>query len=86
MPTISGLQLVRLARTLAAALPVVVMNGGMTMDEMRMYHTFPAITILPKPFSGDQLLAAVHKLLNGADVSMLNNWTGKTVHSESAKA
>ena len=59
MPGLSGVDLVRKARSTVTALPVIVMTGDCTADERRTLLRHGVSDWLNKPFEMEELLAAV---------------------------
>jgi DNA-binding NtrC family response regulator len=66
MPEMDGLELLVQFRTLAPAMPVIVMSGGAQtggLDLLADARLLGAFTTLAKPFSIDELLVAVARAL-----------------------
>ncbi|WP_145979058.1 PAS domain-containing hybrid sensor histidine kinase/response regulator [Gemmatimonas phototrophica] len=59
MPGQDGLSLTREIRERWPELPVVIVSGLVTDDLWQQVRAFPRVTLLPKPFSEQQLRAAV---------------------------
>jgi CheY-like chemotaxis protein len=69
MPT-NGIKLIEKLRVLAPGLPVMVMSGGRrsrSADSLEQARSAGAVAVLEKPFSREQLLAAVAKALEPPD-------------------
>ncbi len=70
MPEVDGIGLILAMRKRHPRLRVVAMSGGgrtRNMDFLRMASALGAHATLPKPFTPDQLLAAVNAALNAPD-------------------
>jgi DNA-binding NtrC family response regulator len=70
MPEVDGIGLILAMRKRHPRLRVVAMSGGgrtRNMDFLRMAGALGAHATLPKPFTPDQLLAAVNAALNAPD-------------------
>ena len=66
MPEMDGLELLVQFRTLAPAMPVIVMSGGVQtggLDLLADARLLGAFTTLAKPFSIDELFGAVARAL-----------------------
>lgn len=67
MAGMDGLAVVRAARLLDAALPIVMLTGGSDMETAKRALDDGARAYFTKPFDADGLLGEVRRLLNGAD-------------------
>lgn len=61
LPYVSGIGLVQLVRERYAGLPVICMTGGGAAEEVTQQENPDAM--LPQPFTPDELLQAVQRLL-----------------------
>eukprot|EP01034_Spumella_vulgaris_P018742 gene18742-23961_t len=59
MPGITGLELIRRARALPFAGPIIVTSGRVSDDEQRELAKLRVTTIVQKPFSVETLVAAL---------------------------
>jgi CheY-like chemotaxis protein len=62
MPEMSGIEVIRELRTEAPALPVIAMSGSGTsrdLELLRSAQLLGAVAVLGKPFSWDELMAAI---------------------------
>ena len=64
MPKVSGVELVKKLRSEGVALPVILVSGTMLMEELNGDPWLPLDAMLLKPFTGDELLGAVEKVLS----------------------
>jgi DNA-binding response OmpR family regulator len=64
MPKISGVELVRKVRSARMALPVIMASGARPAEELGLQLE----AILLKPFTGEQLLGEVKRVLHEADM------------------
>ena len=63
MPNLSGVELVEKVRSAHLTLPVILVSGTMPLQELSQHPWLhPAATLL-KPFTGDELLRTVRKVL-----------------------
>jgi|SRR6516162_3012606 two-component system nitrogen regulation response regulator GlnG len=63
MPELDGLEIIAGLRTRFPELPIIAMTGH-TPDLLSVARKMGSNEILPKPFSSDELLAAVQKVLS----------------------
>jgi two-component system OmpR family response regulator len=63
MPRMSGLQLVRKLRSAGIELPVVLASGSRFEDAVLKDATLNFAAVIPKPFTLDDLIATVKKVL-----------------------
>ena len=67
MPKVSGVELVKKLHAIGMALPVIMATGSLPEVEFTRYPWLrPAATLL-KPFTGDELLGTVEKVLRVTD-------------------
>jgi DNA-binding response OmpR family regulator len=67
MPKVSGVELLKKLRAACMALPVILMSGAMPTEELNRHPWLqPAATLL-KPFTGNELLGTVKKVLREVD-------------------
>jgi len=65
MPERDGLQLVQKAQTWGRPVPVIVMSGYPTSDTVLSSLASGAFAFLPKPFTPDELIAALQVVVPG---------------------
>jgi DNA-binding response OmpR family regulator len=70
MPKLTGVELVRKLRSARMALPVILSTGRLPTEELAKNPSLQLAAILPKPFSVDELLGTVTKVLR-ATVNVL---------------
>ncbi len=67
MPQMEGIETIRELRKQTPALKIIAMSGGGRFDDgdyyLRMAHLFGSDAVLAKPFSREQLLEAVTRVL-----------------------
>jgi DNA-binding response OmpR family regulator len=63
MPKISGVELVKKLRSARMALPVILASGAMPAEELNLQLA----ATLRKPFTGDELLGTVNKVLRATN-------------------
>ena len=63
MPKLTGLELVKKLRSARMSLPVIMASGSFGVDEWNRNRSLNINAIVPKPFTGDQLLATVNQVL-----------------------
>jgi len=63
MPKVSGLELVKKLRFADLALPVILVSGAMPTQELHRHPWLQVAATLLKPFTGDELLEIVKKVL-----------------------
>jgi DNA-binding response OmpR family regulator len=67
MPKVSGVELVKKLRSARMALPVILASGAMPAEELNRHPWLQLAATLRKPFTGDELLGTVKKVLRGTD-------------------
>ena len=67
MPRMSGLELVKKARSARMALPIILATGTLPEEELERHPWLQLAATLLKPFSPDQLLKTVKRVLHAAD-------------------
>ena len=67
MPKVTGVELVRTLRSARMALPVVLVSGAIPTEELRRNPSLQLAATLLKPFSGEELLRTVEKVLHSAE-------------------
>lgn len=65
MPERDGLQLVQNVQTWGKPVPVIVMSGYPTSETVLSSLTSGALAFLPKPFTPDELIAALQVVVPG---------------------
>jgi DNA-binding response OmpR family regulator len=63
MPKVSGVELIRKLRSARMALPVVLASGAIPTEAMNSNSSLQLAALLLKPFTLDELLAIVKKVL-----------------------
>jgi DNA-binding response OmpR family regulator len=63
MPKLSGVELVKRLRSARMALPVILASGLMPTGELNRHPGLNLAATLPKPFTGDELLGTVTKIM-----------------------
>lgn len=63
MPGLSGLEFVERLRAARMTMPVVLASGTLDAEELRRHQWLALAATLPKPHSGEQLLATVKGVL-----------------------
>jgi DNA-binding response OmpR family regulator len=63
MPKVSGLELVKKLRSADLALPVILVSGAMPTQELNRHAWLQVAATLLKPFTGDELVEIVKKVL-----------------------
>ncbi len=64
MPRLSGVELIRRVRTGQCRLPIILISGRMPRDETAFRRLLEPGVTMEKPFTVDDLLANVHRLLS----------------------
>jgi DNA-binding NtrC family response regulator len=68
MPKVSGVELVEKVRSAHMALPVILASGDLpTKKELDSNPWLQAVAMLVKPFTGDELLGTVERVLRESD-------------------
>ena len=67
MPRMSGLELVKKARSARMTLPIILATGTLPEEELERHPWLQLAATLLKPFSPDQLLKTVKRVLRAAD-------------------
>ena len=67
MPKVSGVELVKKLRSASMALPVILASGTIPMDELNRHPWLQLAAPLLKPFTGDELVDTVKKVLHPTD-------------------
>jgi DNA-binding NtrC family response regulator len=67
MPNLSGVELVEKVRSAHMPLPVILMSGTMPFEGLSQQPWLHLAATLLKPFTGDELLETVRKVLRQAD-------------------
>jgi len=63
LPKVSGVELLKKLHAARMAVPVIMITGRLPMEEFIRYPWFKPVAMLPKPFTGDELLGTVQKAL-----------------------
>jgi DNA-binding NtrC family response regulator len=67
MPNVSGVELVKKLRSAHMTLPVVLASGTIPTEAMNWNSSLQLAAMLLKPFTMDELLVTVKKVLNATD-------------------
>jgi DNA-binding response OmpR family regulator len=67
MPRVSGVELVKKVRSAHMALPVIMVSGNLPTRELDRNPWLQPVATLAKPFTGDELLGTVKKVLRESD-------------------
>jgi CheY-like chemotaxis protein len=67
MPEWSGLELLQKLYATRTALPVILASGTITMEKLKLHPWLPIDATLLKPYTTDELLATVRKVLYATD-------------------
>jgi DNA-binding response OmpR family regulator len=67
MPKVTGVELVKKLRSARMTLPVVLVSGAMPTEELSRNPLLQLAATLLKPFSPDELLGIVEKVLRAAE-------------------
>ena len=67
MPGLSGLEFVKKLRAARMTVPVVLASGTLDAEELLRHQWLALAATLPKPHSGEQLLATVQGVLRAAN-------------------
>src|SRR5579872_3831296 len=63
MPKVSGLELIKKLRSADLSLPVILVSGAMPKEDLTRHPWLQVAAALLKPFSGEELLEIVKKVL-----------------------
>ncbi len=69
MPKVSGVELVKQMRAEGVALPVILVSGAIPTEELKRHPWMQLASTLTKPFTGDELLGTVKKVLRDTDIA-----------------
>lgn len=69
MPKVSGVELIKKLRAAALDLPVILVSGALPMEELDRCPWLQLAAMLSKPFTGDELLRTVEKVLGEAGIT-----------------
>jgi CheY-like chemotaxis protein len=67
MPRVSGIELVKKVRSAHMTLPVIMASAGVPTRELDRNPWLQPVAALAKPYTGDELLRTVKKVLHEAD-------------------
>jgi two-component system, chemotaxis family, chemotaxis protein CheY len=67
MPRLTGVELVRKLRSARMELPVILATGRLPTEELAQNPSLQLAALLPKPFSVEELLGTVTKVLPATD-------------------
>jgi DNA-binding NtrC family response regulator len=65
MPVHDGIYFMKEIKQRGKEIPIIVMSGYSTQDTMAEAETMGALLFLPKPFTPDELIEAVRKVIPG---------------------
>jgi DNA-binding response OmpR family regulator len=71
MPGLNGLELVNKICTSGMTLPIIFASGSLSPWEVQMHASVHIAAALPKPFTPDELVKTVQRVLCGKDVADL---------------
>jgi len=67
MPKLTGVELVKKLRSARMALPVILATGRLPVEELAQNPSLQLAAMLPKPFTVEELLGTVTKVLRATD-------------------
>jgi DNA-binding response OmpR family regulator len=67
MPRLSGLELVKKARSVRMDLPIILATGTLPEEDIKRHPWLQLAAVLLKPFTKDELLDTVRRVLHTAD-------------------
>jgi DNA-binding response OmpR family regulator len=67
MPRVTGLELIKKLRSQDMTLPIILVSGTVPTEELKRHPWLQLDATLPKPFTIDELLDTVTKVLRAAD-------------------
>jgi DNA-binding response OmpR family regulator len=67
MPKVSGVELLLKLHAARVALPVILVSGTIPMEKLKRHPWLQIDATLLKPYTPDELLATVRKVLNATD-------------------
>jgi DNA-binding response OmpR family regulator len=70
MPKVTGIELIQKLQTAKPALPVIMATGAVPEEAFHRHRVTPPAKILLKPYSLEELLAAVKEVLRAASHSL----------------
>ena len=74
MPKVTGVELLEMLRSARMALPVILATGVMTENRFTRYPRLEPTATLPKPYTVEELLAAVKRVLPAVEISPVQVW------------
>ena len=69
MPKVSGVELVKKVRSAHMALPIIMASGNLPTGDLERNPWLEHVATLAKPFTGDELLGTVKKVLRESDIT-----------------
>jgi two-component system chemotaxis response regulator CheY len=69
MPKVSGVELVKMLRSARMTLPVVMVSGSIPLEALNGDSSLQLAATLVKPFTMEELLATVEKVLRATEVA-----------------
>lgn len=66
MPRMTGLELIEKMRSGGMVVPVIMASGTLLKEELTQYPRLQPVAMLPKPYTGVELLEMVKKVLGAA--------------------
>jgi CheY-like chemotaxis protein len=67
MPGMSGIELIKKLHAARMALPVILVSGTIPTEKLKRHPWLQIDAVLPKPYTPDELLATVRKVLDSID-------------------
>src|SRR5665213_1493409 len=67
MPRVTGVELIKKLRSIDMELPVILMSGTLPTDELKRHPWLRIDAMLPKPFTVEELLDMVKKIVGAVD-------------------
>ncbi len=68
MPNLCGIELVKMLHSACMTLPVIMASGAIPTEEMNRHPGLQLAATLLKPFTPDELLGTVKKVLRAIDI------------------
>ena len=69
MPKVSGVELVKKVRSAHMPLPIIMASGNLPTGDLELNPWLEHVDTLAKPFTGDELLGTVKKVLRESDIT-----------------
>ena len=75
MPKITGLELVRKLRSARMTVPVILASGVLPAEKPNEYPKLQLSATLQKPFTVDELVGTVERILGATDLQLTGNYS-----------